>query len=170
MARIRLEQLPAALARTGRSIERAVRGGALDGLREGRRIVQRATPKDTGELRASWGVRTGVGRVVAVLHNDAPYAALVESGAGPHPVPPAQAALLRRWVERHIGRIAAGKGKVWLRGARRKSAIANLAGKIIKRIETRGFKPRFYARRSLDAVQRAVQASVVARLAAVGRR
>lgn len=165
--RITLEELPGKLRRLTRNIAAGVEKGVAAGAREGLRILERATPKDTGTLRENWE-NVSDGRGGRILGNPTPYARNVELGSGPHAVSPEEAAKLRDWAQRHFRRV--GGEKKWLRGKRRAAAVDNLIGKWIKKIETRGEKPTYFVRNKVASVGAAVNAEMRRMLDGVANR
>jgi hypothetical protein len=148
--RITLEALPRAIARTGRTVEREIRKGLGRAARKARAHLAAKSPKDTGELRNAWEVVRGSGDVAEIIGNDAPYVGVVELGTGPHPVKPEDVKTLREWALRHFAKARAAQK--YLRGARRASAVDNLVGAMVKKIETRGEKPTYFVRRQLERI------------------
>lgn len=158
---ITLDELPGELRRLRTTFRAEIRRAIGRGASSGLRLSRKKAPKDTGELRESGDVRRyTVGDEAARIVFDAPHAAVVEVGVGPHKVTPEEAAALREWAGRHFSRVA-GK-RVYLRGKRKESAITNLVAKMVRKLEERGHKPSYFVRRSLPGVVAEVRAALEA--------
>jgi len=190
-----LAKLPAALDRGERRVRRAVAAGALAGAHSGRAAIVKRTPVDLGQLKASWKVTagakefTGPETQLAELANDAPTVGIVELGARPHKVSPEAWAAIYQWVRRHFrGGKLGGKGR--MRPQPRDQAgrfsgggdgivgpfkgadplISKITNAIAWKLRTKGQRPTFFVRNSLDELrnlmaielERAIAAAVAA--------
>lgn len=148
-----------------RSAPRAVEKGMRRGAMRGRTIVSRKTPKDTGQLKASWRVHRFP---EIVLANDAPHAGIVEMGARPHPVNKAGLMAIYRWVYRHRSSFGI-RAKKRNKKVRKTSSsgrgldpnIMSIANAIAWKIRKHGQRPTYFVRQSLPAMQAAMVQEVV---------
>lgn len=156
-----LHKLPEILKRTREEMRGAVLLGARNGARGGRALLVRKTPKDMGLLKASWrdtASRPGSATraVVAEIHNDAPYAGIVEMGARPHPVSEAGQLAIFEWVKRHFYYFAGRDRHAFLKRRKFTGVIdteaKEIAGAIVWRIRHYGQKPTYFVRDSRGAL------------------
>lgn len=98
---------PAVMPKEIRRLDKSLKAATMLGLRNGARaavaILVTRTPKDTGQLKASWkttGSRRG--KNTHEVYNTAPHAGIVEEGARPHTVSREGRQALREWVDRHF--------------------------------------------------------------------
>lgn len=163
--RIGLDQLPDALKLGEVKIRRAVARGALAGAHRGRALIVRKTPRDQGQMAASWRVEPGaveftsMAATLAELVNDAPHVVIVEVGARPHTVSPEGWLAIYEWVRRHHrGGKMGGGGRM----RPRRSAfvgltpfrgddpvISSITNAIVRKIKREGQKPTFFVREAL---------------------
>lgn len=175
------------LAKINKVIRKAVIKGIRSGAHAGRAILVKRSPKDTGQLKASWRVSVGEGMEIAQIFNDAPHAGIVEHGARPHPVSEEGRKAIREWVIRHFGfvgtkkrgtRRLVGKNQVTVGGkvrgigsrvASQRNADMNadvdrVVDGIIHKLETKGQKPTYFVRNSREDL-RAVMIAEIGRFA-----
>lgn len=170
VVRIGLDELPDALALGERRIRRAVARGALAGAHRGRAVIVPKTPRDMGQLAASWHVLPGapeftsMSATLAELYNDAPHISMVELGARPHKVNPEGWLAIYEWVRRHFrGGVLGGSGRMRPRRAAAGAlgpfrgddpVISNITNAIVMKIRREGQVPTFFVRDSLDDLRR----------------
>lgn len=180
---IDIRRLPEALRRNEEALREAIARGVSAGLARGRAIMVKATPTDQGQLRASWHVRrrvegaAGLNRnaeaTVAELHNDAPYAGIVELGARPHGLSPSGWAMLYEWVRRHpelwgATTITAGRKTSWRPRATLVTGdyrgpnplITLITNAIAAKLRREGQKPTYFVRNNLYRVGDAVASEI----------
>jgi hypothetical protein len=107
---IHIKDLPATIANADTAMRQAISYGARAGAERGRTFMVPRTPRDLGQLAASWRVKPypTIEGLLAELINDAPTVAIVELGARPHTVNPQGWAAIYEWARRHM-RNAAGR-------------------------------------------------------------
>lgn len=97
---LRPGDLAPAFRRLSGNLRKAVERGMISAAHRGRAILVRATPVNTGQLKAAWLVVIGgwLAGFIAEVVNDAPHAGVIEAGARPHAVSRAGVEAIRRWV------------------------------------------------------------------------
>ena len=130
----------------GRNAEalEAVGRGLRSGARGARALLVRRTPKDNGHLKAAWRDTAsrpskGGAVVAAQVMNDAPYAGIVELGARPHPVSREGRFAILEWVRRHFP-------------AEEPSEQEEIRDAIVAKLRTKGQKPTYFVRDSMDDI------------------
>ena len=170
---VSLKDLPGVLDRTDKLAFEAVKYGARAGAQRGRSHIVRKTPRDQGQLAASWKVNRGSGDVLAELINDAPHISIVELGARPHKVSREGWLAIYEWVRRHFrgGELGGGGSMRPRRDGSVDPAIASITWGIVKKIEKVGQKPTFFVLNELPTLRELMAAELdlaFARLAARG--
>lgn len=144
---------------------KAASRGIVRGAMRARAKIQRETPKDQGQTKASWRlersalIATG-DHVLATWTNDAPHAGILENGARPHNVNPEGWQAIYRWVERHRSLFSGGGA------AKRREdftpapfrgpdpQIEAITNGIVRKIAREGQKPTYFVRNMLDDLTR----------------
>lgn len=157
MSKIRLT--PAKFARSlikrAGGITKAVDKGIETGAHRGMAILVARTPSGaTSKMRQSWSVN-GKGRRVEI-HNDAPYAGIVEKGARPHPVNEEGIAAITHWARRKLGLNAVD--------------AEGLAQGVAWKLRRKGQKPTHFVRDSMDDLRDALADEVARELKKVDPR
>lgn len=173
-------------------IEKAIKQAGMRATRKAahgaKAILVKRSPKDLGQLKASWRVgKSGGGGDTVEVFNDAPHAGIVEHGARPHPVSAEGRKAIREWVIRHFGfpgskkrgtRRLVGENQVTVgckvRGSRRtadmNAEIDRVVEGIIHKLNTKGQKPTFFVKNSMADIRALLEVELAAELAKVGRR
>lgn len=152
----------------------AVGRGVIRGAMRGKATLQRATPKDTGQARASWrlhrsrmttGARTlkNGGQIkLANWTNDAPHISILEFGARPHRVNPEGWHNIYRWVELHKRSFGLQPGKQVAPGTWNgpDANINRVTQAIVEKIAREGAKPRYFVRDSIPELRRYMEEEV----------
>lgn len=108
---IDIAKLPKEIMDRSKATRREVATAVNISAERGRTYIVRKTPKDQGELKASWRVMVAYASAtkmsagkqkLATLVNTAPYAGVVEGGARPHFLPYSARVALYEWVRRHF--------------------------------------------------------------------
>lgn len=170
------------MLRNTKRFEAAVRKGVVRGAQRSRARIQRATPKDTGQTKASWRISVSpatksIEQTVVIWKNDAPHAGVLELGARPHGMSPAGWAAIYNWVRRHgksfnVARKRDARGK-FLPGARVAGdaagaykgpdpEISAITNAIVQKIAKEGQRPRYFVRNILDELRAMAAAEVQA--------
>ena len=155
MARITLplEMLEKDLTRRFKAIPRAIKDSVEQAAGDGRTILRKKTPKDTGSLERAWRVKADKD---VELVNEMPYAGVVERGAKPHGVDENAIASITDWAQRKIGLS--------------EKEAQGLAFGLAKKIGEKGQEPTFFVKNSLDELSKALKARAEGGLRTVARR
>lgn len=165
------------LGKINAGVRSAIVKGARSGANAGKAILVKRSPKDTGQLKAAWRVSRGEGMDLAQIYNDAPHAGVVEAGARPHPVSAEGRKAINEWVRRHFGfvgskkrgtRRAVGRNQVTVGGkVRMRSStmeqyreLDKIADAIVHKLETKGQKPTYFVRNSVEDIRAVMMAEV----------
>jgi hypothetical protein len=109
--KLRPEQLgPTILASATQALD-AVQAGMMVATERAVGKLKRETPVDRGMAKNAWQSR-GTAKKGREIVNTAPYSAILERGARPHPVSPEGWMAIFRWVLRHPELIGAGASYV----------------------------------------------------------
>jgi hypothetical protein len=182
------------LAKIEKSIKAAGQRAAHKAAHGAKALLVQRSPKDLGQLKASWRVGSGKGGSEGVeLFNDAPHAGIVEHGARPHPVSAEGRLAIREWVIRHFGFVGTKKrgtrrlvsknqvtvsGKIRGIGTRKASLrdeemnaqIDKIVEGIIHKLETKGQAPTYFVRDSLEDIEAILKVELASELAKVDRK
>jgi hypothetical protein len=109
--RLRPEQLGPTILASASQTSDAVQAGLMVAAERAVAKLKRATPVDRGMAKNAWQTR-GTAKGGREVINTAPYIAILERGARPHPVSPEGWMSIFRWVLRHPELIGAGAGYV----------------------------------------------------------
>lgn len=116
----------------------------------GRVLLAHRTPRDTGKAAAAWKpipTKKGVD-----LYNGAPYVGVLEMGARPHPVSAKGRENIRRWVYRNrlkFSRVDAQGNPI-----SEEEMIDRITEGIIRKLRTKGQRPRYFVRRSMPELNK----------------
>jgi hypothetical protein len=157
---IRFQDLPKALQKREKAVRAAIQRGAEKGARAGMSLLIRKTPVDQGELKASWKVTTGGGRL-ATLTNTAPHVGIVELGARPHPVNREGWDAIYEWARRHFTVSPTGQRRRVAKATGADPELSRITWGIVKKIEKYGQAPTYFVRNAMPEVQRLAVAAIV---------
>lgn len=171
---VQMKALPALLRNADLRIREAVYRGSLAGCKAARSIIKPLTPRDLGDLREGWKVRTieadpkpraRAPVTVAELYNDAPQLPWVELGTKPHGVSRAGRLAIYEWVRRHYrgGSLGSGGARDASRGRMRPARIGQddpvimaITWGIITKLKKYGSKPRLFVYGALPDMRQAM--------------
>lgn len=155
----------------------AIEAAAVDAALATKRVLEKASPKDTGIYAGSWDIKwhsEGKARHLD-LENDAPYAGVIELGTRPY-WPPLQP--LIDWAERKAGDIAQsgaftlsknvtytrGDGSTGYRGRASltdddRATVERFARGVQAKIARKGLMPRYVMRKRIPFLRMALKRS-----------
>lgn len=140
-------ELKARQRKTTEMLSRGIRRSVMRSVT----LLQRITPVDRGMMKNAWRSRGGAPSKSGVAQfeivNDAPYAGIVERGARPHNVNREGIEAITLWVTRHFP------------GAESKE-IQKIVWAIVYKLKTKGQKPTFFVRDSLDQLNAILKENV----------
>jgi len=152
VARIKVapEDLGKALRKQALKVPKLVRKGARRAAQRARSLLVKRTPVGiSGHMKGAWKIvrQAPTSKVLIELINDAPYAAIVEYGARPHPVSIEGQAAIALWAQRKLGLTEAkAKGVAFL---------------IARKIRKEGQAPTYFIRDSLPEIRKFAQQEIL---------
>jgi hypothetical protein len=178
--KIDIKELGRELRARGRAVQRAIEKGMVVGAARGRTHLVELSDEhgitDRGLYKNAWK-RHSRGRGRVDLHNQAPYAGIIEVGARPHPVSNEGLFAIAAWVERKPGdrvqsvasqRAYATQGplpkgtsrrsfEAGIRRHERRQVAYDIAVAIARKIAARGQEPKWVVRNALPELTRMLQ-------------
>ncbi len=141
---IRITSFASLLRKQAKEMPRQIRKGLRAGVRRGKAVLVRRTPRYLGEMANSWSDREMSSG--AQLHNDAPHAGVVERGARPHGVNAEGREAIEVWFMRQ-------------RGLTEIEAKAAAAG-YIEKLKREGQEGLFIVEKALDELKKLAQVEI----------
>lgn len=129
----------------------ALRKGSVRAAERARARLVEASPVDQGQLRKSWlNAQPADPASLALVHNHAPHASVIENGADPHPVSREGILSIYAWAMRH----RMGNGKITASGANAglDTGALGVAYAIANKIAREGQEPTYFVRNLLPVL------------------